>query len=313
MLAGYEYTIAFCPTTAHSNANVLSRLPVKFQDEQVPLAPETVLMLEQMDDGPFTARQVKYFTTRDSCLSQVLTYVQNGWPNQVQDDELKPYFHRRTELSSHDGCILWGHCVVIPPQGRTTVLHELHGGHCGITWMKSLARGVVWWPKLDKEIETMVRSCSKCQGQQDDPPTVPLIPWSWPTRPWSRLHIDYLGLFLGHVWLLIIDAHSKWIEVFQMSSTSSSVIIQKLQEVFSRFGLPDRIISDNASNFVSAEFNPLTCISQFSGKMHFRPRFRISQKTGFDYVQSNKPAYLQYYKAYRNTFILLLLTIKFWF
>ena len=254
MLAGYEYTIAFCPTTAHSNANVLSRLPVKFQDEQVPLAPETVLMLEQMDDGPFTARQVKYFTTRDSCLSQVLTYVQNGWPNQVQDDELKPYFHRRTELSSHDGCILWGHCVVIPPQGRTTVLHELHGGHCGITRMKSLARGVVWWPKLDKEIETMVRSCSKCQGQQDDPPTVPLIPWSWPTRPWSRLHIDYLGLFLGHVWLLIIDAHSKWIEVFQMSSTSSSVIIQKLQEVFSRFGLPDRIISDNASNFVSAEF-----------------------------------------------------------
>ena len=94
MLAGYEYTIAFRPTTAHSNADALSRLPVKFQDEQVPLAPETVLMLEQMDDGPFTARQVKYFTARDSCLSQVLTYVQNGWPNQVQDDELKPYFHR---------------------------------------------------------------------------------------------------------------------------------------------------------------------------------------------------------------------------
>ena len=59
MLAGYEYTIAFRPTTAHSNVDVLSRLPVKFQDEQVPLAPETVLMLEQMDDGPFTARQVQ--------------------------------------------------------------------------------------------------------------------------------------------------------------------------------------------------------------------------------------------------------------
>ena len=56
------------------------------------------------------------------------------------------------------------------------------------------------------------------------------------------------------MWLLIIDAHSKWIEIFQMSSTSSSATIQKLREVFSRFGLPDRIISDNASNFVSAEF-----------------------------------------------------------
>ena len=56
------------------------------------------------------------------------------------------------------------------------------------------------------------------------------------------------------MWLLIIDAHSKWIEVFQMSSTSSSATIQKLREVFSCFGLPDRIISDNASNFVGAEF-----------------------------------------------------------
>ena len=120
--------------------------------------------------------------------------------------------------------------------------------------MKSLACGVVWWPTLDKEIETIVRSCSKCQGQQDDPPTVPLIPWSWTTRPWSRLHIDYLGPFLGHMWLLIIDTHSKWIKVFQKSSTSSSATIRKLQEVFSCFGLPDRIISDNASNFVSAEF-----------------------------------------------------------
>ena len=42
----HEYTIAFRPTTAYSNANALSCLPVKFQNEQVPLAPETVLMLE---------------------------------------------------------------------------------------------------------------------------------------------------------------------------------------------------------------------------------------------------------------------------
>ena len=100
----------------------------------------------------------------------------------------------------------------------------------------------------------MVRSCSKCQVQQDNPPTAPLILWNWPTRPWSRLHIDYLGPFPGHMWLLIIDAHSKWIEVFQMSSTSSVATIQKLREVFSRFGLPDRVISDNAPNFISAEF-----------------------------------------------------------
>jgi len=42
------------------------------------------------------------------------------------------------------------HCLgkerVIPPQGRESVLTELHSGHPGISKMKSLARGLVWWP-----------------------------------------------------------------------------------------------------------------------------------------------------------------------
>ena len=58
-----------------------------------------------------------------------------------------------------------------------------------MTRMKILARGIVWWPKLDDEIELMVRSCSVCQTQSDNPPVAPLIPWQWPSQPWHRLHI----------------------------------------------------------------------------------------------------------------------------
>ena len=39
---------------------------------------------------------------------------------------------------------MWGYRVIVSPQGRTTVLQELHGGHSGITHMKSLARGIIW-------------------------------------------------------------------------------------------------------------------------------------------------------------------------
>ena len=176
VLAAYEYTISFCPTESHSNADALSRLPLQTADEGVPDVPETVLLLEQLDDGPFTAQQVKYFTAHDPCLSQVLTFVQRGWPNHVSKDELKPHWRRRTELSVQSGCLLWGYRVIVPPQGRTTVLQELHGGHPGMTRMKSLARGLLWWPKLDEEIETMVRSCPVCQTQRDNPPAAPLIP-----------------------------------------------------------------------------------------------------------------------------------------
>ena len=254
-LAGYEYIISFRPIESHSNADALSRLPVQIPEESVPAVPETVLLLEQLDDGPFTAQQVKYFTARDPCLSQVLTFVQKGWPNNVSEDHMKPYWRRRNELSVQSGCILWGCRVIVPPQGRTIVLQELHRGHPGMTRMKSLARGIVWWPKLDDEIETMVCSCSVCQTQGDSPPAAPLIPWQWLSRPWKRLHIDYAGPFMGHMWLVIIDAHTKWLEVFQMSSTSSSTTIQCLREVFTRFGIPERIVTDNATNFTSAEFS----------------------------------------------------------
>lgn len=88
--------------------------------------------------------QVNYFTARDSCLSVVLMYIQNGWPDQVENDKLKTYFHYQTELSAQYACILWGHHMVIPPQGKTTVPQELYEGNCGITRMKSLACGVVW-------------------------------------------------------------------------------------------------------------------------------------------------------------------------
>ena len=127
ILAGYEYTIAFHPMESHSNADPLSCLPLHTADETVPNIPETVLLLEQLDNEPFTTQQVKYFTSHDPCLSQVLTFVQNGWPNLVIKDELKPYWHHQSELSVQSGCFLWD------TQGRTTVLQELHGGHPGMT------------------------------------------------------------------------------------------------------------------------------------------------------------------------------------
>ncbi len=59
-------------------------------------------------------------------LSKVHQYIQNGWPSQAEDD-LKPYWSRRLELSSLNGYVLWGSRIVIPSPGQESLLIELHG------------------------------------------------------------------------------------------------------------------------------------------------------------------------------------------
>ena len=60
--------------------------------------------------------------------------------------------------------------------------------------------------------KSTVRNCTECQMYQPTPPVAPLHPWSWPTRPWAQLHLDYAGPFEGKVILIIVDAHSNRIE-----------------------------------------------------------------------------------------------------
>ncbi len=121
--------------------------------------------------------------------------------------------------------------------------------------MKQLARGFVWWPGVDKDIEEQVRHCLECQMVQSIPPQAPLLPLRWPTRPWSRVHVDLAGPFMGHTFLILIDAQSKWMEVCTLPTTSSTCTIQCLRRIFATFGLPEVLVSDNGPNFTSAEFS----------------------------------------------------------
>ena len=120
--------------------------------------------------------------------------------------------------------------------------------------MKTLARMFVWWPSLEADIESVSQQCYKCQLSRPAPPPALLHPWKWPSHPWSWLHLDYAGPFLGHMFLVIIDAHSKRMEVYPMSSTTSEATIQKLRLTFARFGLPNIVVTDNAKCFTSDEF-----------------------------------------------------------
>ena len=82
----------------------------------------------------------------------------------------------------------------------------------------------------------------------------PLRPWSWPIHPWARLHIDYAGPVEGKMILVLINAHSKWIEAVCTAGSTSAVVIEELRAIFARFGIPETLVSDNGTCFVSKEF-----------------------------------------------------------
>ena len=224
-LSSYQYTIACRTTQQHANADALSRLPLPETPERTVVPPEFVLMVQKLDEAPITAVQIAAWTQQDPLLSDVLRYIQNGWPVSASD-ELKPYWMKRMELTSHAGCIMWSGRVLVPLQGRKQVLTDLHSGHPGVTKMKALARSLVWWPGIDAELESMVKQCAQCQQTRPAPAVAPLHPWQWPTRPWSRIHINYAGPMEGKMYLVVIDAHSKWIEVFPMVQATAITTVQ---------------------------------------------------------------------------------------
>ena len=265
-LSAYEYTIACRTTRQHANADAMSRLPLPETPKKVAVPAEFVLMVEKLEDAPITAKEIARWTQRDPLMSTVFRHIADGWPTSPTE-ELRPYWTKRLELTTFAGCILWSGRVVVPPQGRKKVLIDLHGGHPGVSRMKALSRSLVWWPGLDSDIEKIVKACAPCQQSQPSPAVAPLHPWQWPTRPWSRLHIDYAGPMDGKMFLVVIDAHSKWIEVFPTSHATALTTVQHLRQLFAQFGIPDSIVSDNGTQFTAQEFQDF-CKS--NGIQHIR-------------------------------------------
>ena len=107
---------------------------------------------------------------------------------------------------------------------------------------------------MDHHIEETIKTCLECQQAQLVPPAAPLCSWQWPTRPWSCIHIDFARSMNNQTFLIIVDAHSKWIEAFKMNSTTATATIEVLRTTFARYGLFESIISDNGPQFCSSEF-----------------------------------------------------------
>ena len=192
-------------------------------------------------------------TAKDPILSQVMRFVKEGWPHAFSE-ELKDFKKLENSLSTENGCVFYGLRVIIPSTLRNHILKLLHRGHFGMQRMKQLARSTVYWPRIDFDIENLCRKCTSCGQFQNKPDKPSIHPWMMPEKPWSRLHLDHAINFLGRNWLVLVDAYSKYPCIHPTTSTSSKSTTAILEQEFAHFGYPHTLVTDNATTFMSQEF-----------------------------------------------------------
>ncbi|KII66802.1 Transposon Tf2-11 polyprotein [Thelohanellus kitauei] len=221
-LSAYNYEIKYRDAKNNELADTLSRLPLQStEDERSPL-----ITLQRE-------------TLNDTELSAVMKYFRVGWPeeNNVPRD-LIYYYEKRDSLSTEESLMTWNDRIIIPKRTRNSILKLLHEGHPGISGMKSIVRSYVRWPKIDEDIETYVITCQLNSA----------------SYPLERLYVDFSGPLDGIMWIVLIDAYTKWIEVYRRHNINAETLIDILYDFFSRFGVPKSIVSDNGKQFYSDNY-----------------------------------------------------------
>ncbi|XP_053616055.1 uncharacterized protein K02A2.6-like [Plodia interpunctella] len=250
-LAAYDFKVEFVRSSENGPADALSRLPLSSERRCTtrPLGYMNIVI----DNVPVDFRDVSKHTKGDALLSKILGYVKFGWPLKASCEEEKSYFERKKDIVTELDCLIYKYRIIIPPKLRKMVLEEIHEGHLGINKMKNLSRNYVYWPGLDSDLETVCRTCEACRAVRDAPPHAAMHPWEYPLVPWQRIHADF-GEYADKRYLIIVDAHSKWIEVITMTRTDALSTISAFRSIFARFGLPALLVTDNGPPFFSEEF-----------------------------------------------------------
>ncbi|CAK1600734.1 unnamed protein product [Parnassius mnemosyne] len=121
--------------------------------------------------------------------------------------------------------------------------------------MKGRWRSKVWWPRIDKDVEQLVKACKGCTLVGLPNPTAPMKRRELPAAPWIDVTMDLMGPLPSNEYLLVVvDYYSRYKEVNNYKNITSLQIIKMVKEMFSRLGYPISITADNGKQLVSEEF-----------------------------------------------------------
>ena len=256
-LQQYSYTITHIPGKAN-RADILSRTPVP-DDATTRYVTEDCV---RTDDYVYSVAlgaipaalvpsDVEKASAEDETLQIVRECIESGdWKRLTGTI----YMAVKDELWIIGQIVMRGNRIILPEKLWEHTVKLAHEGHQGIVRTKSRLREKVWWPNIDKQVESFIKACYPCQLVARQPRPEPMISTQLPEGPWVDIAIDLLEIPGGNHLLVVIDYFSRWPEVISVPKTDAHNIIKSMESIFQTHGLPESVRSDNGQPFASAEF-----------------------------------------------------------
>ena len=253
-LQKYDLEVTYKPGKEMFLADTLSRAYLEETKEDL-LPDFEVNTLMYLPVTPEKHKELQEETARDEELQQLQDVVLDGWPivKSELSHSIRQYWNFRDEIACVDGLMFKNHKIIVPRTMRRKMLNLIHKSHLGVVKCKSRARDVLYWPGMSSEIEDIVSKCSVCALHLSSNNKEPMMPSVISDRPWSTISADIFEI-KGQHYLVSVDHYSKWPEVAKLDDLSSKNTIQYMKSQCSRYGLPDKVITDNGPQFACAEF-----------------------------------------------------------
>ena len=136
---------------------------------------------------------------------------------------------------------------------------------------------------ITKQIDETIKRFFFFQSSQMTSDASPILKPSatpiFPEQPWSRMHMDFVGPINDLNLLLVVDAHSKWLEIFPMQKANTRSTITILRWPLGQHGLQQALVSDTEWQFTSERFHHF-----------FRSCYIVRIRSPPNYLQSNGQA-----------------------
>ncbi|XP_033733605.1 uncharacterized protein K02A2.6-like [Pecten maximus] len=209
-LARYQYEVNHVPGKFLYTADTLSRAPLQsttVEEEEFQNDVEAFVdsVIKSLPASEKRLEELRRAVHEDSVLSVIVKYCHDGLPGFEQPSTniaTRPYWQVREELSLCQGLLMRGNRL------RAEMLQRIHEGHQGIVKCRERARNSVWWPRINHEIEDIVRNCTVCVKQKTDH-AEPLRPTDFPKRPWQKVGTDLFQIKNAN-YLLVVDYFSRY-------------------------------------------------------------------------------------------------------